>query len=32
MFPSTLYYQVDGVPRTEEQIVAWVVDGMRQAD
>jgi len=23
------FYHVDGIPRTEEQILAWVVDGTR---
>ena len=24
-----LFYHVDGVPRTEDQILKWVVDGVR---
>jgi hypothetical protein len=24
-----LFYHVDGIPRTEEQILSWVVDGVR---
>jgi hypothetical protein len=26
---SRLYYHVDGIPRTEDQILKWVMDGVR---
>jgi hypothetical protein len=26
---GTLYYRVDGIQRSEDQILGWVVDGIR---
>jgi len=27
-----LFYHVDGIPRTEYQVLKWVVDGVRPGD